>query len=100
MVFKTMSSVSVRDVRQLDADDILGNNERAFSMIEQAFGIARILSPADMVTPQGPDRWAMLLYLLQLQGHLATLSSQDAHMKSNRKVTIIGTLSFLRCQVK
>ena len=51
------------DYYSLHPDDIYENNNLAFSVAEERFGILRLLDPEDMVTMDKPDRYSVATYL-------------------------------------
>jgi hypothetical protein len=53
------------DFASLEADDVFGNNELAFSVAEQHLGIPSLLDPQDMVECELLDRLSILTYLAQ-----------------------------------
>jgi len=69
----------------LDPDDVLGNNELAFSVAEQHLGIPSLLDPQDMVECELLDRLSILTYLAQ---YYQAFNSQTVQTRVRRLAAV------------
>ncbi|CAH1798546.1 unnamed protein product [Owenia fusiformis] len=53
-------------MNDLQEDDCLKNNELAFDLLEREFGISPVMTAADWVAHDTPDKWTVVSYLLQI----------------------------------